>query len=259
MRNIFMGWIATCVVVATLGCKAPNVDWNGTWKMNPSRGDFKGPVLRISILGGGEYRYDDGNSTSTFRCDGNDRSIRKNRTQACMRTSATMLDLIRKENGVKTNASHWELSTGAKVLTVTATAFRPSAPVITGQLIASRMSGSNDFAGEWQDTSYLQRHAEMTLRLDRQTLHIGYPNAGLYIDAPFDGVDAAAHGVHAPEGLTYTAKLVGEREIHTLAKRNGQTLTQGSLELSADGRIITDTWWNPDRPYDKGMLVYEKQ
>lgn len=142
---------------------------------------------------------------------------------------------------------------------MTATAFRPSGPVITAQLVASRMSGSDDFAGQWRGTSYLQQHADMTLRLDSQTLHIGYPSAGLYIDAPLDGVDAAVHGPHTPEGMTYATRLVGQREFLTLTKRNGKVLTQGSQELSGDGRVIIESWWNPGQPTSKGTLVYEKK
>jgi hypothetical protein len=121
------------------------------------------------------------------------------------------------------------------------------------------MSGSSDFAGQWRDTSYLQQHADMTLRLDSQALHIGYPSAGQYIDAPLDGVDAAMHGPHAPEGITEAARLVGRREILTLTKHNGKPILQGSLELSDDGRVITESWWNPGRPTDKGTLAYEKK
>ncbi len=65
------------------------------------------------------------------------------------------------------------------------------------------MSGSDDFAGQWRDPGFLQQHAEMVLRLDSQALHISYPSGGQYIDAPLDGVDAAMHGPHAPEGVTY--------------------------------------------------------
>lgn len=141
----------------------------------------------------------------------------------------------------------------------TVTAYRPSGPVVTAQVVASRMSGSNDFAGQWRDTTYLQRHTDMTLRLDSQTLHITYPSAGQHVDAPFDGVDAAVHGPHAPEGVTYTIRPVGRREISTLTKRNGKTPTQGSLELSDDGRVITESWWNPGQPADKGTFVYERE
>jgi hypothetical protein len=237
----------------------PSPDWNGTWKLNLSKSSFQEPVLTISISADGEYRYDDGIVSDTFRCDGKYRPIGNNRTQACVKSSATTLDKTRKENGVNTNTYHWELSAGGKVFTATATAFRPSGPVVIGQLVASRMSGSNGFAGQWRGTGYLQQNADMMLRLDNRTLHIGYPDAGQYIDAPLDGADAAIHGPHASEGMTYTARLVGRREILTLRKDDGKVLTQGSLELSGDGRVITESQWTPGHAADKGTLVYERQ
>jgi hypothetical protein len=176
-----------------------------------------------------------------------------------VKSSATVLDLTKKEDGVKTNASHWELSADGKVLTATATAFSPSGPVITMQVVALRLSGSNDFAGQWRDTSYLQRHAEMTLRLDGQTLHISYPSGGQYIDLPLDGGDAAVQGPHAPKGITYTVRQVGRREILTLSKHDGKALVQGSLELSEDGRVVTESWWNSEQPTAKGTFVYERK
>jgi hypothetical protein len=259
MRNARFSCIIFCALAAIAGCRAPSPDWNGAWKLNTSKSSFQGPVFTISISADGEYRWDDGRSSITFRCDGKDRPIEKNRTRACVKSSATALDLTQKEYGVKTRVSHWELADDGKFLTSAATEFRPSGPVITGQVVASRMSGSNDFAGQWRDPSYLQRHAEMTLRLDSQTLHISYPSAGQYVDAPLDGVDAAIHGPHAPEGVTYTVWVVGRREISTLTKRDGKTLTQGSLELSNDGRVITESWWNPSQPADKGTFVYERK
>jgi hypothetical protein len=259
MRNAWFGWVILWTLGSALGCRAPSSDWNGTWKLNPSKGNFQGPVFTISISEDGEYRYDDGSSSFTFRCDGKNRSIEKNRTRACVKSSATVLDMTQKENGVKTNSYHWELSDGGKVLTSTATAFSPSGPVITMHVVASRMSGSNDFVGQWRDPSYLQRHAEMMVTLNGQTLHIGYPNAGQYIDAPLNGGDVAMHGPHAPEGVTDSVRLAGQREFLILAKRHGKALTQDSLQLSNDGRSLTDSWWNPDRPADKGTLVYEKK
>jgi hypothetical protein len=258
MRNEYLGWIIFCAFVVTSGCRAPLPDWNGTWRVNATKSSFQGSVSIISISADGEYRYDDGISSFTFRCDGQYRSIGNNRTEACVKSSATILDLTREENGARINAYHWELSSGGKVLTVTATAFRPSGPVITAKIIASRMSGSSDFAGQWRDPSYLQRHADMTLRLDSHTLSIGYPNAGQYISAPLDGADATVQGTHL-QGATYTARPAGQRALLLLTKRNGKVLIQTSLDLSGDGKIITYSWWNPDRPAGKGTLVYEKQ
>jgi hypothetical protein len=182
-----------------------------------------------------------------------------NRTQACVKSGSTVLNLTRKENGVKASVHRWELSDGGKVLTSTVTAFRPCGPVITGQFVAWRTSGSNDFAGQWRDPSYFQRHVDMALRLDSQALHIGYSTGGEYIDAPLDGVDAAVHGPHVLEGVTYAVRSAGRREFLTLSKRDGIVITQGRLELSNNGRVITDSWWDPGRPSDKSALVYDKK
>jgi hypothetical protein len=259
MRREWFCWIVFCALVATLGCRAPSPDWNGTWKLNLSKSSYQGSVLTISISADGEYRFDE-SSSHTLRCDGKDRPIGNNRTLVCVKSGVTVLDITLKENGVKKKATRDEVSTDGKVFTTTVTEFRPNGPVITSQIVFSRLSGSNDFAGQWRDTSYLQQHADMTLRLDNQTLHIDYPSVGgEHIDAPLDGVEAAVHGPHAPEGTTYAVRFAGRRKFLTVTKRQGKVFNQGSLELSKDGRTITNSWWDPDRPADKGTLVYEKE
>jgi hypothetical protein len=258
MKRAWWSRVVFCALAAILGCRAPSPDWNGAWKLNPTESSFQGQVLTILISAGSEYRFDE-KSSHTIRCDGKDRPIGNNRTLVCVKRGVTALDITLKENGVKTRATHDELSTDGKVFTTTVTEFRPNGPIITSQTVFSRLSGSNDFAGQWLDTIYLQQHADMTLRLDNQDLHIEYPSAGQEIDAPLDGVEAPVRGPQAPEGTTYSARSVGRREIRTLTKRNGKVFTQGSLKLSNDGRIITESWWNPDRPADKGTLVYDKR
>jgi hypothetical protein len=259
MRNARLGCIIFCALPAMLGCRAPAKDWNGSWKMDVQKSRFQSHDITISISSDGEYRIDDGFVNNTFRCDGVYRPIGNNRTQACVKSSATTLDRTRIENGVKTNTYHWELSAGGKTFTMTATAFRPSGPVIMGQLVATRSTGSNDFAGEWKDVRFLQSGEELTLRLDSQFLHISYPDSGSYIDAPFTGADAAEHGVHTLDGVTYSVRIGGPRQIFILVKRDGKALTQSSLELSGGGRVITESRWVPGHPADKGTLVYERQ
>jgi hypothetical protein len=258
MRRVWFGSIVFCAFAATQGCRAPLPDWNGTWRLNPTKSSFQGQVLTISISTDGEYRFDE-NSSHTLRCDGKDRQIGNNRTLVCVKSGDTVLDMTLKENGVKTRVTHDELSTDRKVFTTTMNEFRPNGSVITSQIIFSRLSGANDFAGQWRDANYLQQHADMTLRLDHQALHIDYPSAGQHIDAPLDGVEAAVRGPRALEESTYTVRPAGSREFLKVTKRHGKVFNQGSLELSKDGRTITDSWWNPDRPAVKCTLVYDKR
>lgn len=258
MRGAWRVNIVFCALVVLSCCRAPSPDWNGTWKLNPTKSSFQGSVFTISISADGEYRFENGNLSFTLRCDGKDRPTAKNRTLVCVKSGVAALDITQKEDGVKIRATHDELSTDGKVFTTTVTEFRPNRPIITSQIVFSRLSGANDFAGQWRDMSYLQQHADMTLRLDDQALHMDYPIAGQHIDAPLDGVETAVRG-HSLEGTTYAVRLAGRRELFYLTKRNDKVLTQGSLKLSNDGRAIIDSWWNPDRPNDKGSLVYEKK
>jgi hypothetical protein len=257
MRRALVGSAVFCTLFAIQGCRAPSADWNGAWKLNPTKSNYQGKVLTISISADNEYRFDE-QSSHTVRCDGKDQPVGDSRTIICVKSGVTALDITVKKNGIKTRATHDELSADGKVFTTTVTEFPSNGPIITSQIVFSRLSGANDFAGQWLDTIYLQQHADMTLRLGNQTLHIDYPSAGQHIDAPLDGVEAAVRGSYA-DGTTFAARVAGRRKFLSLTKRNGKVLTQGSLELSNDGRIITDSWWNPDRPADKGTLVYDKR
>lgn len=163
------------------------------------------------------------------------------------------------EKGVKTNMLHWELSDGGKVFTSTATVLHPSGPVVTGGFVASRVSGSGDFAGQWRDTSFLRRRADMTLRLDSQYLHFGLPGVGQYFDAPLNGADAVVYGPHAEAGMTCAVRRAGQREFLIMEKRNGKAFNEESLELSDDGRTITDSGWDSSQPTGKAVLVYERK
>ncbi len=257
MTNKWRGWLVSCVLVATQGCRALSPDWNGTWKLNPTKSSYQGQVMTISISADGEYRFDE-NSSHTLRCDGKDQAVGNNRTVTCVKNGSAALDITLKENGVKTRATHDELSTDGKVFTTTVTRFEPNRPAVTSQIVFTRLSGFNDFAGEWRDTSYFQQHADMTLKLDKQTLHINYPSAGQYVDAPLNGVEATVRGPNALEGATLAVKPAGNREFRIETMLHRKVFTQGSLKLSSDGKIITQSSWTPDRPADKSTLVYER-
>jgi hypothetical protein len=260
VRNSKLGCIVLCALAATAGCGVPSADWNGTWKLDAPKSTFlEHAITTISISADGEYHYYDGLVSHRFRCDGVYRPMPNNRTQACVKRSATTLDSIRMENGVKTNTYHWELSADRETFTATATALGPGGPVIMGQRVQTRISGSNDFAGEWKDTSFNYPPAELILSLDRQFLHISYPKLGNSVDAPLNGTDAAVHGLLAPEGMTYSVRLVGPREISILKKRDGEPVNRGSFKLSDDGKIVTESWWTPDRLGEKSTYVYERK
>ena len=86
MKNVSRGSVVFCALVAVMGCRAPSPDWNGTWKLSPTKSSYRGPVLTISISADGDYRFDE-NSSHTLRCDGKDHPIGNNRTLALYKTA----------------------------------------------------------------------------------------------------------------------------------------------------------------------------
>src|ERR1700689_3173661 len=100
MKNPWFSWLIFCALAATSGCRTATPDWNGTWKLNPSKGNFQGQIFTIAISADGEYSGNNGTSSFTFRCDEKDRPIGNNRTEDCVKSGDTVLNRIRKENGV---------------------------------------------------------------------------------------------------------------------------------------------------------------
>ena len=151
MRNEWLGWIVVVFALFVIqGCRAPSPDWNGKWKLNPAQSNYQGRVLTISISSDNEYSFDE-KSSHTIRCDGKDQSIGNNRTLICVKNGVTALEMTLKENGVKTRATHDELSNDGRFFTTTVTEFRANGPVITSQTVFSRLSGTTGFAGQWLD------------------------------------------------------------------------------------------------------------
>jgi hypothetical protein len=56
MRNAY--WVVFWALIATLGCRGPSPDWNGTWKLSFSKSSYQRLVITISISADGEYRYE---------------------------------------------------------------------------------------------------------------------------------------------------------------------------------------------------------
>lgn len=223
-----------------------------------SQSTFQSSQVTITVSPDGEYRDDDG-VVSTFRCDGKYRQIGQHREENCVQISASELDRNVLENGIKTKTYHWKMVDGGKILTSTAIKLGPDGPSVIGQLVLSRMYGSNDFAGEWQNATPLKQDAEMTLRLNDQFLHLGYPNAEQFVDVPLDGAEATAYGSNASAGVTFAGKKIGKRKYLLVGSTSGRPYKRETLELSDDGRTITVSWSNADKPVPSATLVYEKQ
>jgi len=260
MRTNRLVWACVGTIWLTaLGCFASPPVWNGTWKLNESRSNIRGPTFSLTILPTGEYHSDSGTFSYDFRCDGKEYTTRPSRTISCMQSRASEMDTTTKEESKKVGTTHWELSADGKTLTVKGNSIGTDGSVKPTERVYLRTSGSNGFVGGWKDTKRLESRPQLVLTLNERILHIAFFGTGQYMDPPLDGTDSPCHGPGVPQGLTIAIRQNGPREFLTLRKMDGKIVNQGSLRLSADGRTLIEEYWPPSRPDERATLVYEKQ
>ena len=254
LNLVFVGLVSTVVA-----CSTPTPVWDGMWKLNESKSSVPGPSVAISISPTGEYHFDNGTNTYSFRCDGKEYPAATNQTVSCTQTSDFLIDVTTKANGKKIRTSHWELSADGKALTIKRTAIEAAGSVKASETVYSRPSASAGFAGDWLDTKRLESRPSLLIVMNERSLHLAFPESGQYADIPLNGSDAPLHGPGAPQGLTMAIRPYSLREFHTVKKSGGSVINEGSLSLSEDGHTLLEQYWRPERPEQKAMLVYEKQ
>jgi hypothetical protein len=246
--------------MAVSACRRPSPDWNGTWKLNASKSDIPGPSLTVAITAGGEYHTENGTTTGDFRCDEKDYPAGANITVFCAQRSTSVIEITLKKNGSKAVLFHWELSPGGMMLTIKSTSIQADGLAKSNESEYVRLSGSTGFAGGWRKTKPFESFPSfMQLTLTDGKFHYALPEKAQYADLALDGHDAKVYGPGVPSGITMAFKQHGSREVLTVKKLNGQILNVGSLRISGDGRTLTETYWRPEAPDVKAVLVYEKQ
>jgi len=253
-------FIAMVLGGAALPSSAESNAWDGTWRLNEAKSQLGGPTFILTISPKGEFQIVTASLSYKFYCDGKYRLVTGHRTLACVKATATAIDVLEKDNDKLIGRVHRELSTDGKTLTQTATEFGQSQPQKSVKRVFSRYSKSTGLAGAWSDESELDRQPQvMVTALANSTLRLSFPREKQYTDAKLDGSDAPTHGVPSGAKITLSVTPEGSQKLLTVQKLNGTILNNGTLTLSSDGRSITEETWKPDAPKVKSRLVYEKQ
>jgi hypothetical protein len=245
------------ILVSTVSCRGASPDWNGTWKLNPAKGDIPGPSIVVSISPDGMWHNTShGGSPANFRCDGKEYQ-QDTLTISCRQVNGLDVELTGFRNGSRLFVAHWELSPDEKVLSVKGTMLRADGSVKAIDARYTRTSGSTGFAGGWRDVNPLnQAQSIEKISLQGNTLHRYFPENDRHLDITLDGTDA---DLGVPRGATLALEERSPREFSLTMKQNGQVVSVGNWQISADGRSLTESYWAPSTPNEKALLVYEKQ
>lgn len=249
------------ILMATVSCRRLSPDWNGTWKLDPTKSDIPGPTITVSITPDGMYHNWGGDGgTANFRCDGNRYQATDLLTVFCTQKNSSDLEITGFKNESKVFINHWELSPDGKVLTVASTSFHADGSVKSDEVRYMRTFGSTGFGGEWRNVNPLAALPSIRqISLQGHELHQSIPDKGRSMDVTLDGTDAAIRGPFVSPGASIALKERNPRELDSTMKQHGRVVSVGYWRISADGRSLTELWWVPSRPNVKAVVVYEKQ
>lgn len=192
VRSVCIG----LVLIPTASCHGASPDWNGTWKLDPARGDIPGPSIVVSISPDGMWHDKGvGGPTANFRCDGKEYQATDILAIYCTQVDSSHVELTGFKNGSKLFVAHWELSPDGKVLSVKSTSFHTDGTVQEREKRYTRTSGSVGFAGGWRNVNPLEEAPSIQkITLQGHTLHRYLPANDRHLDVPLDGTEAALGG-----------------------------------------------------------------
>jgi len=248
------------LLVTVTGCFFVPSPWNGAWKLDSAKSSMPLETFTLVQKPSGEYHWDRESVGYDFRCDGKDYPSYPGYSVSCLPEGDRSFQTTTKRNGVKIADYRWDVSADGKTLTIAWDYSEGKGPSHHSTRTYDRLSGDKGLAGAWRDTKPLELRPQfLQIRLGLRTLRFAYPQARQITELTLDGADAPVRSPSIASGFTMAIRPQGDREFATTFKSSGRIIHQGTLELSADGRTLTDTWWRPGQPDRKTVLVYQKQ
>jgi hypothetical protein len=191
MKTKTIGLTLLLSIAAGAMCFASPNPTEGTWKLNELKSSVPGPSLAISISPTGEYHFDNGTNTYSFRCDGREYPAATNQTISCTQAIDSLINVTTKAHGKTVRTSHWELSADGRALTIKRTAIEADGSAKTSETVYSRPSASAGFAGDWLDTKRLESRLSLLIVRNETSLHL----------AEAGGVETLAQGFNRVDSL----------------------------------------------------------
>ena len=98
--------------------------------------------------------------------------------------------------------------------------------------------------------NHLFQRASMTFKIDGHAVALSYD--GINMSGKHESstqtlnADGAEHPIAQAPGVAVQCRLIGDRALETLGKRNGEIIGRGLYEVSADGATMTATMTGVD-------------
>jgi len=255
--------IATVCLFALLGAASlvgAENPFAGAWKLNQAKSHLTGNTVKFADAGSGAISTIAGPISYTFKTDGKAYPIGLGFTVAWKQLDANAWEATWKKAEKVVGVDTWKLSPDGKTMNVESKGTKPNGESFDDTTVYQRIAGQSGLLGTWKSTEvkmslggFVEIKASGT---DGLTLNI--PDDQITFDAKFDGKDYPVTGPTVGDGVTVALTRTGPRSLKILMKGNGEPISTDTLNLSADGKTLTDVS-TPVAVHEPHTSVYERQ
>jgi hypothetical protein len=233
----------------------------GTWKLNPARSHYAGWTYTMSAKPDGTIHVVDGSIVYDFKLDGKDYPTIADRTTAWTKTGDNTYSSEQKAGGKVLSQSERVLSADGKTMTVTITGTHPDGSSFRVVNTMQKIAGGAGLDGTWKDTKTVG-HNQDTMVVSSTTpgaMRVEYAANKIVAEGKLDGSPIKVTGPLLPPGATGTWKMPDARTLDYTKSIQDKITSQGVEKISADGKTLTDTYWDPAAPTEKTIVVWERK
>jgi hypothetical protein len=250
---------ACLFLLATSTVLGADLPYIGKWKLNASKSDFTGTMIRYTQVGD-ELSYEEQGQTYKFKIDGRDYITPFGYTAAWKRVDEHTAQMLARLNGKLIETDTLKLSPDYKVLTVTSAGKSPNGEKWEDESVYKRVGGETGLAGTWKATrvkiTSLKQIEFAPFGSDGLTWKIADYNTTC--SARFDGKDYPVTGASAPSGMTAAIRQTGPGAFQLTEKKDGKVLYKAAYTVSADRKTLTEVG-NVVAVGEKTTAVYDRQ
>jgi hypothetical protein len=253
--------VLAIVSLAAANATAADSMFVGSWKLNAEKSKMTGLQEKIEDLGGGEFKFDFGDDVETIMLDGKDHMTKYGSTWAVTPEGPEKWKSVHKRDGKITSTATWTVSDEGKMFTSETDGTRPDGSTYHNTFKAKRVGGDGTgLAATWESTEMkLGSPEDWEIKpFESDGLSFVTPALKEVDDVKFDGKEYADKGPSVAPESTTSGKQIDERTLELYQKLKGKLLVTQHLELSEDGKVLTDTLHFPGMDQTE-TDVYEKK
>jgi hypothetical protein len=249
-----------CLGMAPMS-RAADDSFAGKWKLNPDKSQMSGLTYKVEDTGNNKMTFKFGDTAETVSLDGKPHTTRYGSIWEVTKKDANTFKWLRKRNGKTLSDATWTVAGDGATSTYDSTETRPDGSTSHDVVTLKRTAGGGSgLMGTWESTEIKVGSPAMIEIEKSGTDGYSMKNPAYQEETDFktDGKSVTPKGPNVPSGMTMSAKQEGDNKMELTYKLKGKVTETDALELSSDGKTLTETITVPGEKKQE-VDVFERQ